>query len=107
MSKSERKSDEIYKTWEIIYRRQRGKCALCDKPMQQLAHVIGQGDLNVARYGLEVIHHPDNIRGVCGLEHNAAVSISPIAKPHTAGIHVAKIRKKIEEEKNHADVGDR
>jgi len=50
-------------------------CEICGKPATQLAHRIPQTKTMLRLYGPEVIHHDLNLAAVCGLKHNAAVSI--------------------------------
>lgn len=62
-----------------VYTLARGKCWVCRKPVPwpgQLAHRIPQSRAMLRRYGVAVIHHPINLRLVCGLACNDAVSIS-------------------------------
>jgi hypothetical protein len=65
--------------YEELYRQveedQHGGC-FCGRPMNQLAHKIPQSRPMIRKYGKEVIHHRDNVVGVCCLECNDAVSIS-------------------------------
>lgn len=69
----------------LVYRRDRGRCSHCGKPVPwpgQLAHRISQSKAMLRKYGKEVIHHPLNLKLVCSLHCNDLVSISnhPVAE---------------------------
>ena len=41
----------------------------------QLAHRIKKSKANIKKYGKEIIHHPLNMKAVCGLECNAVFDL--------------------------------
>ena len=66
-------------------------CPVCGKaPSTQIAHRIGQGKLNVKRYGKAVIHHEYNLVPVCGLRCNSAVAMT--AGTISTAVLLAEIR---------------
>lgn len=99
MSKKERKTDTIQQVKAAKLIEQYHRCGRkgCGNPIgwdSQLAHLIPQRKWCIGRWGLEVIHHPDNMVLVCGLDCNAAVQLDPVS--HEAEALASKIRKKIE-----------
>lgn len=85
-----------------LYRDQHGKCGndACDRmldlrrwPRPQIAHLLPQDKAMMRKYGPDVIHHPLNLRLVCGEWCNAAVSKRN--HPVWEREHVAKIREEI------------
>ena len=74
-------------------------CAVCGRFLSfgqpQLAHKAEKSKSNIAKYGLEVIDHADNLELVCSLRCNSAVLIG---KGRTAKLeeHLKAIRKKID-----------
>jgi len=80
MTRAERQ-EKIEETRNAKYHKQGGRCANCGRAVPfsrfQLAHVIPQRKWCISHFGAKVIHHPLNMRGVCGLECNAAVQIQP------------------------------
>ena len=100
MSTSEKKSNKIQKIKAAKLLEQH---YLCGRPGcrerigldSQLAHRIPQRKWCISRWGLEVIHHPDNMVLVCSLACNAAVQLNPISLEAKA--LAAEIRKKITE----------
>lgn len=58
-----------------------GVCEVCGKPLRsegsqmQLAHIIGQTQTNIKRYGTFFINSPYNAKYVCSLECNASVDV--------------------------------
>jgi hypothetical protein len=99
MSKAERLSLKIEETKRAVFGRDNWRCVVCGNAATQCAHVLGQTDMNIARYGEAVIHHPMNLRSVCGLAHNKIVEISTKSRPIEAAQHAAKIKRIIEEER--------
>ena len=104
MSKTERRDTTIWETrmrvferdgWRCIYVNERG--ARCQKRATQLAHVLPQDVVHLARYGPAVIHHYDNLRSTCPA-HNATVQINYRSRPTEADEHAARIRAKLQEE---------
>lgn len=99
MSATERKSNRIQ---ELKAEKLLAQHYLCGRrgcrerigPEAQLAHLIPQRKWCIGRWGLEVIHHPDNMVLVCGLDCNAAVQLDPVSRE--AEDLAARIRKKIE-----------
>lgn len=83
---------------EDKYVAQAGRCGVCNRhvrfAMFQLAHRIPQRKWCVERWGEEVIHHPKNIVGVCGLACNARAQMNPVSV--FAEMHAAEIRVAIE-----------
>lgn len=77
---TEREKQDLQDTRRDVWRDQHGKCHVCEKVMMpdsmQLAHRIPQSKWALRKYGKRVIHHRANLRGVCWLECNDAVSIS-------------------------------
>ncbi|RLG44985.1 MAG: hypothetical protein DRN81_03110 [Thermoproteota archaeon] len=76
---TERESFKLYEMKKHIAAREQYKCFICGKPTPlgfgQLAHRIGQGKVNIKKYGKKVIHHPKNLRWVDSLRCNQKVSI--------------------------------
>lgn len=99
MSRKERITEDILTMKASKLVEQRYRCGCCRKPIgagAQLAHRIPQRKWCISRWGLEVVHHRDNMVLVCGLECNAAVQIDPNSKE--AEELAAAIRHKILEE---------
>ena len=97
MSRAERRHWDIEETKRDVLARD-GCCVICGKRAIQLGHVIAQTDMNIARYGEEVIHHPLNMRATCGLKCNKKVEISTKARPLLAAEHVERVREAIRRE---------
>ena len=97
MSRSERRSWEIEETKRVVLMRYGGRCKLCDRRATQCGHILPQDTLHVARYGADVIHHPENMEPVCGLKHNAAVQINYRSRPLEADRWAEHIRQLIQE----------
>jgi hypothetical protein len=76
-----RETVELADTREAKYAEQGGRCYVCHKTVRyaffQLAHIIPQRKWCVERWGREVIHHPGNMVGVCGLACNAKAEMNP------------------------------
>ena len=66
---------------ETKYHKQGGRCFICGRPVRfalfQLAHVIPQRKWCLSHFGEDVIHHPMNMHGVCGLACNGRAQINP------------------------------
>ena len=78
MSTAERRSVQIEKTRALVYERDAGICQNCGSSVMwpgQLAHILSQSEMNIARYGAQVIHHSENMALVCCLECNDAMLI--------------------------------
>ena len=80
-----------------------GICEHCGAPMpdvnkSQLAHILAQTKTNIKKYGISVIHHPENLKLVCGLKCNAAVMINTATRPQEADAHAEMIRAIIRQE---------
>ena len=64
---------------EMIYFDRDGRCEVCHKLIKfneaQLAHRIPKSKMNLAKYGVDIIHHPYNMALVCSLSCNAKVNI--------------------------------
>jgi len=104
MSKSERRSFEISETWFDVSARCGGQCEVvvegerCKKPMTQLGHIVPQDEMHTKIYGEEILHHSDNLVGVCTLYHNGLVELDVKTQPMKVAEHIARLRAKIEEE---------
>lgn len=62
-----------------IFKRDKFTCS-CGNPVtrfgqQQLGHRIKQSKYNLRKYGLEIIHHPFNVRSCCSLNCNARLDL--------------------------------
>lgn len=81
-----------------LYNKAGGYCEVCGKPVGfntfHWAHRIPQNDMNLKKYGKEVIHHPLNAAVTCGLYCNGRVSI----RNHE--LCIEKLVYKIQEELN-------
>ena len=93
-----RRSSEIDATREKVFIRDHWRCQVCGGGATQCAHILPQDKLHLARFGVEVIHHPENMRAVCGLRCNARVQINYRSRPVEADAHAARVRKAIEGE---------
>ncbi len=64
---------------EAIFARDGWLCQNCLKPIRsgqpQLAHRIPQTKAMIAKWGAEIIHHPDNMASACSLYCNAALDL--------------------------------
>ncbi len=82
-----------------VYNRARGKCEVCNSPIEyltyQMAHKIPQSKMYLKKYGKEVIHHRLNFVATCGLICNGRASIS--GWPLEIDELVQKIRLELEE----------
>jgi hypothetical protein len=63
-----------------IFKRDGFKCGHCGLSVYrhgtpQIAHRIGQGKMNVEKFGESVIHHPLNMVGTCSLYCNGRMNI--------------------------------
>jgi len=83
---------------------QGGRCAFCgekfnpgDKP--ELSHILPQRKYLLAKYGPEIIHHPDNMKLCHPGRCNSGVQISP-EKRVLVEAHVEAIREKIRSEES-------
>jgi len=91
------------------YRETGYRCEVCGKylwatgAIPQLAHRIPQRKWCLKRWGKEIIHHPDNLALVCGLECNAKVQINPDGVD--AAVLAAKIGLKLEKLRAQSAVG--
>jgi len=81
--------------WRCTYRDKSGERCQCTQPLQ-LAHVLPQDFLHLARYGPSVIHHDDNFKTRCP-RHNADAQLSYRSRPLQANEHAERIREAIEE----------
>ncbi len=91
MSHTERLRDKIEETKREVFARDGWRCVICERRATQLGHILGQTDINIARWGEDVIHHPANMLSVCGTAHNKRVEISSKARPIDAARHAAVI----------------
>ena len=75
------KASRIADMREQKYYEQGGRCFVCHQAVRfamfQLAHIIPQRRWCVDRWGEDVIHNSENIRGTCCLECNAKVQMNP------------------------------
>lgn len=95
---------DIHDTRLFIFKRAHWHCEVCktslSKGVPQLAHIINQSKMYLNMYGPEIIHHPLNMKAVCGLICNSKVSIN--GKHNLVEILVDVIRGEIENEKKAA-----
>jgi hypothetical protein len=105
MSRKEQLDDKIYETQMEVFARSGWQCVhvdengeRCPRQATQLAHVLPQDTVHLAKYGPAIIHHPDNMRGTCPA-HNASVQINYRSQPLAAIQHANAIRRKLEKEK--------
>lgn len=91
MSYAERLHDKIKETREYVFERDNWQCVVCGKPATQCGHILAQSDLNLDRWGEEIIQHPANMLAVCGLKCNDRVEISSKSRPIDAARHAAVI----------------
>jgi len=81
------------------FKRAKWRCEICglplvnEKAIPQLAHIVKQSKYNIKRYTKEVIHHPDNIKVVCGLTCNSKVDLG--FADELIRVHLEKIMDKI------------
>ena len=105
MSKAERLSLKIEETKKLVCARAAGRCqailddgTVCGKPGTQAGHVLPKDVLHLARYGDEIVNHPDNMRWVCDLECNRKVQINYRGHPVAADAHANTIRETLANE---------
>jgi 5-methylcytosine-specific restriction endonuclease McrA len=61
-----RKDLEIYETKIAVFTRDGWRCQYCGAGGHlQLAHRVPQTKANLRKYGVHVIHHPDNLTTTC------------------------------------------
>ena len=92
-----RKDIEIMDTKMLVFTRDGWRCRYCGAGGHlQLAHRIPQTKANIAKYGKEIIHHPDNLETTCPT-HN---SQSLVGQDRTLEAEiVAHIKTKLEDKK--------
>jgi hypothetical protein len=96
-----REQEHIRMMRNRIAAEQFNQCYICLKSLPfsfQLAHRIPQRKWTVAKWGKEVIHHRDNLRGVCSLYCNGRVEINP--ESIEAATLAAKIAQKVARNKS-------
>ena len=82
-----------------IFKRDKFTCH-CGNPITrfgtpQLGHIIPQRKMYLKKYGIEVIHHPMNMKSCCSLSCNSKLDLG--CKDELIKEHVEKIIKKISE----------
>jgi len=80
MSKRERLTDTLTELRRLKYYQQGGQCKTCGRPLREgfeLAHRIPQRKWCIARWGADVIHHPDNMDATCPGACNSAAQLDP------------------------------
>ena len=99
MSKKEIRDAGIWDTKMRVFGRDGWQCVYvdddgirCPRQATQLAHVLPQDKLHIARFGLTVIHHPMNLRGTCP-QHNASVQVNYRSQPREAERIASEIEK--------------
>jgi hypothetical protein len=109
MSKSERRTFEIDETKAIVYARAGGQCEYiheeygrCPASVQEIGHFLPQDKMHIKIYGEELIHHPENLLGVCSV-HNSYVELDVKTQPMAVVKHIAKLREIITEENGETD----
>ncbi len=100
MSRAERLHDKIEETKRAVFVRDRGMCQVagCVDRMTQCAHVLPNDELHLELYGDEVINHPANMKGACGLKHNAKLQINHRGHPLAANQWAEVVRSVIKGE---------
>lgn len=96
---STRKNWEIYETQVKVFVRDDWKCVVCGRPGNQCAHILPQDKLHIAKYGTEIIHHPENLLTTCSLKCNSKVEINGRSQPLRAEKHAQKIKALLNKEK--------
>ena len=96
MSETEKLSDDVERTRDIVYYRDRGICRHCGQPVAwpgELAHMVPKTERTIARWGESVINHPDNLALTCPGKCNDAMMIG--LKGLIAQEHMERIARKI------------
>jgi hypothetical protein len=60
---------------EIRYSIDQGQCQVCGLPRKTIAHRICKSDVNIKKYGWDVIYHNFNLAVACNDDHNASFNI--------------------------------
>lgn len=89
---------------------QNGKCAhcglpLCSDDLIDTSHIISKAKANLRKWGVEIIHHPLNLKATHHNDTcNNGVGLNPATHPVEADNHVRKIKEDLADERDQVQV---